>query len=387
MRILYLIPSEPMPSSYARFVHSYELASHMAKLGHHVLFFTRSPHLFWLGKARYGGFDIRYVRYPTSFRPWHLTLLPAALLSNAMIKKAEKEVDVIHERLHVPLFFTPKLRRLLILEVNNPYVEEHFEGSIFMGIAYGNRRKRFQTCSAIITQTETLKKILSKHVSKEIYVIPNGVNASLFRPDIPTEGLKKMYGIEDRITVTYVGSLERHHGIDQIPFIVKTVIKEHENVNFLIIGSGPCYADFKEGLSGELREHIILTGPQSYEEVPKFLAASDILLAPFDTTQSKSLEKYGFWWCPLKLFEYMASGKPVVSYDFPEVRKIVRNAGLLAKPGDIKQLLEHLMMLVEDENLRAQLGSRGREIAEKEYTWERRAKETLSVYEQVLRGK
>jgi len=387
MRILYLIPSEPIPSSYARFVHSYELASHITKLGHHVLFFARSPYRYRLCRIVYRGLDIRYVRYPTGFRPWHISFVPMALLSNSKIKTVEREVDVIQERLHVPLLFAPNVKKPLVLEVNNPYVEEHFETSVFRGIAYSNRRKQFERCSALITQTETLKKILSAHTGKETSVIPNGVNTSLFRPDIASDEIKRQYGTENCVTVTYAGSLERHHGMSLIPLIAKTVIEKHANVKFFIVGSGPCYKDLHEGLSGKLRKHVILTGPQRYEVIPKFLASSDVLLAPFDTTQSKSLEKYGFWWCPLKLFEYMASGKSIVSFDFFEVRKIVRDAGLLAKPRDVKQFIEYLLWLIEDHTLRKRLGSKGREIAEKEYTWEKRAEQVTKVYEKVLQGK
>ena len=54
--------------------------------------------------------------------------------------------------------------------------------------------------------------------------------------------------------------------------------------------------------------------------MPKYLVASDILIAPFNTERFKLIEKYGFWWCPVKLFEYLAMGKPILTYEYPEVK-------------------------------------------------------------------
>ena len=143
--------------------------------------------------------------------------------------------------------------------------------------------------------------------------------------------------------------------------------------------------------SGELFEHIkkiktdnmILLGAKPHEEIPKYLALSDILIAPFNDEYFRG---FGFWWNPVKLFEYMAAGKPVVSYNYEEVRKIVRDAGLLAKPGDLEDFIKKLEYLIEDENLRREMGRKGREIAVKEYDWKIRAKQTVEVYKQVLEG-
>ena len=79
----------------------------------------------------------------------------------------------------------------------------------------------------------------------------------------------------------------------------------------------------------------------------------------------------------------MASGRPVVSYDLFEIRQIVRDAGLLAEAGNINDFITNIERLVEDENLRSQLGSRGREIARNEYDWEKRARDVAKVYDAV----
>jgi glycosyltransferase involved in cell wall biosynthesis len=132
-------------------------------------------------------------------------------------------------------------------------------------------------------------------------------------------------------------------------------------------------------------KNVVLTGPVESEQIPEILASSDILIAPFDTSGYRILEKYGFWWCPIKLFEYMASGKPIVSYNFKEVKNVVRDAGLLAEPNNLDQFIKYLSQLVRDEDLRKKMGEKGRKIAEMEYDWGKRAKETIRVYEKSIK--
>lgn len=387
MNILYFIPGWSLPDSGAVFVHTYEIAANIGKLGHNIKILAKSPHARLLGPRRYKCIDINYVRFPTTFRLQELLNIPAAFESHVKFKKIEESADLVHERFHVPLFWV-KREKPFILEVNNPYVEEyeeHYKRAFFKGFVYQNRKKQFRSCNAIITQTTTLKEMLSKFTDKPIYVIPNGVNISLFKPAVPNNNIKELYDLKDNILITFVGSFYKWAGISQIPFIAKKITEKYGNVRFLIVGAGLLYKNFIENLPHKLRKHVIPVGFKKYEDIPKFLAASDILFVPFDVTCHQALNRYGFWWSPIKLFEYMASGKPIVSYNFKEVRNIVRDAGLLARPKDITQFTKYLSQLIEDENLRKKLGMRGREIAEKEYSWEKRAKETLEVYQRVLK--
>jgi glycosyltransferase involved in cell wall biosynthesis len=155
----------------------------------------------------------------------------------------------------------------------------------------------------------------------------------------------------------------------------------HRNVKFLLIGSGPIYESVKN-LSKGLP--IEFTGSLSDREIPEILASSDILIAPFDASGYNALETYGFWFCPVKLFEYMASGKAIVSFGYKEVKRIIRDAGLLAEPNNLNEFINKIEMLIEDGKLRRCLGSKARKIAEKEYSWKRRAEQTIDVYNKVL---
>jgi len=125
-----------------------------------------------------------------------------------------------------------------------------------------------------------------------------------------------------------------------------------------------------------------LTGSKPMGEIPAYLSAADIAIAPFNTKKFRKLEKYGFWWCPVKLFEYMASGKPIISYDYFEVKNIVKNSGLLVKPGDFETFQNKLKGLIENKKLRLKLGKMARKIALM-YDWKYRAEEVYKIYKNV----
>ena len=228
----------------------------------------------------------------------------------------------------------------------------------------------------MITQTNTLKKILSDYYNKDIYVVSNGVDTLKFRPDV-TNDIRKLYNIDNNdILVVFVGAFMQWHGVLDIVKLAKLFT----NVKFLMVGSGPEFNAVLE--ESKNVKNLIFVGSKPSEEVSKFLAAADITIAPFNTDKFDKINKYGFWWCPVKLFEYMSSGKPVVSYSYDEVGNIVKEGGLLAKPGDFQDFSEKLRVLIKNKELRLKLGKAARKLALK-YDWRYRAQEVYKIYKNL----
>jgi glycosyltransferase involved in cell wall biosynthesis len=115
----------------------------------------------------------------------------------------------------------------------------------------------------------------------------------------------------------------------------------------------------------------VFAGPQPHERVPELLALADIGVAPFDLGAHPALTTFGFYWSPLKVFEYMAMGLPVVTVDVTPLDEIVRHEkeGLLYKPGDIPGLVRGLDRLASDLDLRGRLGTAARERVVHRYSW------------------
>lgn len=383
--VAYFAFDQFIPSKHAGFVHTISIVKALKEIGNNVVVYgiPSGLDLFNIFKwnGRYEDIYIYYTRFIVSFKLRYRMFSWLNWLSYYKVLNSlrEQSPDIIHERFHVPNPYSIKIGKNLktpkVLEVNSLYIEENIYKGKAKNVALRHRKELFGQAKAIITQTETLKKMIEKLTNKPIYVIPNGVDTQKFRPDVYCEDLKKNLDLDDKIVVTFVGSFKSWHGVDQIPIISKRL--KSKNIIFLLIGSGELFKQIER----KKTDNMLLLGSKPHDEIPRYLALSDILIAPFNYEYFRD---YGFWWNPVKIFEYMASGKPIVSYDFEEVRKIVRDAGLLAKPGDLDDFIKKLVYLIEDEKLRKNMGKKAREIAEKEYDWKIRAKQTVKVYREVL---
>jgi glycosyltransferase involved in cell wall biosynthesis len=385
MKVAYFAFGEEFPSPRAGYVHVDEITKNIAKYGIDVTVYAKPPGMRLTCDRKQNGRTIKFVKFPFLTKKGILSDLLCFPMSYRKLRKDIKNYNLIHERfasLNIwSLSIVKDLRTPYLLEVNSPLVEEIPYGFL-RPLAKKIRELQFKRCDGIITQTDTLKGILSNFTSKPIFVVPNGVDPEKFTPAKSSQMLRETYAPNDEVLITFIGAFMKWHGVHKIPEIARKLSSKYKNVRFLLVGGGPMFGKVKKVCEG--LKNVVLTGSIDSEQIPEILASSDILIAPFDTFGYKILERYGFWWSPVKLFEYMASGKPVVSYDFEEVRNIVRDAGLLAQPNNLTQFIECLSRLIEDENLRKKLGKKGRKIAEEEYSWENRAKQTIDVYKKAL---
>ncbi|MCD6590361.1 MAG: glycosyltransferase family 4 protein [Candidatus Aenigmarchaeota archaeon] len=355
--------SETFGSSHAGFTHTYNIVKALSRYVDIKLFIRGK------GKPK-TKFDVFCVSLPSLKIENPLKYLK----SICVILRETKEVDVIHERFHInPVDLLFVRNKKYVLEVNDPapILYRGIKGKIYRRLI----SLKFKRADVLITQTETLKKILSRFYRKKIYVVPNGVDMEFFRNNKNRFDVRKRFGIDKKKKiVTFVGSFREWHGVQDIPKIAKEVNKKFKNVVFLLVGSGPLFDEVRK----QKTKNMILTGPLPYEDIPAVLYQSDILIAPFNTKRFKHLEKYGFFWCPVKLYEYRVTGKPIISYDCPEIRKIVGSQGYLAKPRNLNEFIALLC-----ECLR-KCEKRAKKINVKELSWDERAKKIVEIYKKVM---
>ena len=163
---------------------------------------------------------------------------------------------------------------------------------------------------------------------------------------------------QDKIVIGFVGSFAFWHGVELLVGVIPDIVKSVPNVHFLLIGSGECLQDVKNGVAPKgLNRHITFTGKISPERVPLYLKAMDIGVIPNSNV-------YG---SPVKLFEYMAMGKPVIATKLPGVMmEFGKNNGIIFvdKPKDV---VEKAIDIIEANKLLT-LGAKARKCVEK-YDW------------------
>jgi glycosyltransferase involved in cell wall biosynthesis len=172
----------------------------------------------------------------------------------------------------------------------------------------------------------------------------------------------------------FLGSFRRWHGVEHFAEAARRLIGLGEPISFLAVGGGPEL----EGLRARVASwglppgRFVFTGPQPHERVPDLLSLADIGVAPFDVASHAPLAEYGFYWSPLKVFEYMAMALPVVTIDIPPLNDIVRQGreGLLFPTGDIDGLTSALGRLAGDAELRERLGRPARQRVVANYSWQ-----------------
>lgn len=214
--------------------------------------------------------------------------------------------------------------------------------------------------------------------AERIYEAPVGADLERFRPDIDGSRVRALLG-NPRTLVLYSGQL---HGAQYAELFLRAArqIRNHrDDVRFVMVGSGVRLREL-QNLAGklELASSVIFTGPIPHAEVPRYLAAADILVASFqddDQQQSKS---------PLKIVEYLAMGKPIVSSRVGEVPRMIGDAGLLVEPGSDEALAYGIEQLLQDATLRASLGAKARRRVESRYNWRSTAENLARAYETAL---
>lgn len=219
------------------------------------------------------------------------------------------------------------------------------------------------------------------HLSREngveprrIAVIPDAVDITEF--DIPQGVLaaRQAVGISGGPWVGYVGHLSTYgeaKGVDMLIQSMSHVCKEVPGASLVIVGGTRQEIEAHAILAEKagIRDRVLFAGTVAHSRVPLWLRACDVLVIPYPRTRH-----YALYMSPLKLFEYMASGKPIVTTDLPSVREIVdESCATFVPAGDNPALSKELTSLLCDESRKASLAAVARKRVEA-HTWFARAR-------------
>ncbi len=312
---------------------------------------------------------------------------------------------IYHRRTNYTYFITKiakKLRIPVILELNGfglqkfqkkkkkanrlkNFIERYVLYNIVKSINYYN----IKNASLIISVGHDFESTLLKMGVKKRNIVYNqmGVDVDNFNPDLSKgekcKEIKNKLGIDDsKTTVAFAGTFEEWHGIRQLTEVIEIIFKENllSNVCFLMIGDGRLKAETERGLSSI--EEVKFVGAVPHSEVPYYLSACDILLAPYIFIEGSE----DFFASPAKIPEYIAVAKGVIASDIPQVREILEDnkTALLVRPGNTDDLLRGILRLYRDKNLRERLGREARKEVVRNYTWTKHVDKILNCFEKEV---
>ena len=212
----------------------------------------------------------------------------------------------------------------------------------------------------------------------KIFHVPVGADLIKFNPKVSGERVRNMHDISKPL-VLYLGQLHGGQYVNLFLQTVKLILKRGIKADFMVVGDGSRAQELRGLAKGlGLDKNIIFTGAVNGDEVPEYIAASDVAVACFADnimTRCKS---------PLKVAEYLASGKAIVASRVGEVEEMVGDAGILVAPGKAVPLAESVSLLLSDKHLREDLGKKARARAEEIYNWRVSSATLLDAYQQAL---
>jgi glycosyltransferase involved in cell wall biosynthesis len=216
--------------------------------------------------------------------------------------------------------------------------------------------------------------------ASKMVLIRNGVNVEIFARAVgesEIEKEKRALGIPSSIPVLcYVGALRPWQGLDTVLAAAPLVREGFGEVRFLIVGGGEGLKVLMEEVRAKgLLSAFTITGSVPYEKVPLMLAMSDICLAPFVKGRAAS---------PMKVFEYMAAGKPFVCSRLAGLEFIEeKHLGTLVAPGEPGELASAIISLLRNPASAADVALRAQDYAIRNCAWSAVARKVMSLCEEL----
>jgi len=301
-------------------------------------------------------------------------------------------VTALAKRLNIPLileFNSFDSWKLKYWERSNNAFKKFIQQFILFRIVKAIENFNLGRSSLIVTVSNPLRDDLLKmgFPKGKIMVIPNGFDPKKFNTKLVTneqcESLKRELKVSNgKIIVGFSGTFGPWHGIPQLSEAIDKILKSYssKSIHFLIIGDGSqLITKMKKALS-DLRE-ITYTGMVPYSDVQRYLAVCDVLVSPHCIpTDGKE-----FFGSPTKIFEYMAMGKAIVASKLGQIGRVLENnkTAVLVEPGNVGQLIEGILKLVDNKELRLKLGRNARNEVLKKYTWDRNVKKLLNKLKEM----
>jgi glycosyltransferase involved in cell wall biosynthesis len=365
----------------------HELARYFAELGHRVTIIT-SPISYLTGKARYS--KIRWVErqadgervtilrayaYPSLHRSFAYRMINfiSFMLSSFLIGLKVKNVDLIWGT--SPPIFQGLTAWTLARLKRTPFLFEVRDLWPAFAIAVGVLRQPmliklsewlegflYRRADLVVVNSPGYIQHVKSHGARKLELVPNGTDTTMFNPSVDGLSFRQLHGLEEKFIALYAGAHGLSNDLDVLLQAAKK-LQARKDVTIVLLGDGKDKPALQAQAAHEGLDNVLFLPPIPKIEMPSALAAADACIAIL-----KPIALYKTTY-PNKVFDYMASGKPVVLAIDGVIREVIEHAGagIPVTPGNPEALVEAILRLADDPTLAHQMGGRARSYVESHF--------------------
>lgn len=302
--------------------------------------------------------------------------------ARTVIKRFDPDVLVFRTTL---FNFAPQLIKKVyaipcVAEVNSiKYLEISVASNAGMLARFTRSSEQFAITRSdrVFVVSEAIKKFVDQfYPPHHCKVVPNGVETDEFDPAcFDKSAIKQSLGLKGKVVLGYVGSYKTWHGLDISLDLIKLLTLDQGKYALLLIGNGETYSRIKSRIQAEgLGDCVKQIDYVPHTDVPKYTAAFDYAVMTYPDFE-------GFYFSPLKMYEYMSMGTPIVSTETGQIASIIRDqeTGILVHPPTPEQFYQAIVKLEETQEQYRNISQNSRSEAVTHHSWLKNAEQVLGI--------
>jgi glycosyltransferase involved in cell wall biosynthesis len=252
------------------------------------------------------------------------------------------------------------------------------DGGLFYRLSRLLERVNFAISDLVLATNESYKRVAvarGRMRPEDVFVVRSGPELARFGPVAPDPDLKRGRSA----LISFIGEMAPQDGVDHALHALAHLLQRRDDWHAIFAGDGPACAGLRVlATSLGLDDHVEFTGWLDDPELKRVLSTSDVCIAPDPKTPLSDASTL------VKIAEYMAMSRPIVSYDLTESRVTAADAALYARPNDPQAFADAIAVLLDDPDRRALMGRIGRERVERVLSWENSTKTLLAAYQVAI---
>jgi len=314
-------------------------------------------------------------------------------------------IDIIHDRCdpgQIAGYLIAKIvNRPRLAEINYNFLSYEIKGNFLKDVLLYPLLQKVKKwwikyivkdSDVITTVSKTIKDSLVKEglPEKKINAVPNGANPKFFKISKKSTTARERYDLGGNdIVLTIIGELGPRQAIRETALAVHKLKNKFPNIKLILVGSEKRYQSYLNEIKSLVKKnnmggHIKFVDSVPHEKLPEFLSAVDLALAPYK--DSWNTESFGF--SPIKVFEYMAAKKVVVTTKTKWNEEIISDGkdGFLINLSRMDKDLEKIILtIIRNKRLTKLMVNRARKKIETTYNWDNIAKAYVKIYKDLCK--